>query len=333
MHNFSQIVRGGVFLLALAGIHFNAAATTEDVINKTFDAGDQDQLLVDAGPSRVDVRPSGDSKAYVIITRRVTDSDEEAERDILAKDEVTVTQDGDTVRVKVSVPKTWFARGPRRDYSIEVKVPARFSAEIDASGGSLLIEGLEGEIDADTSGGSIQLRHLPGAVKANTSGGGITLVDCTGGVRAETSGGDVDSANGRGRTVLRTSGGSIWVQNHTGDIELSTSGGGIRVRGVDGAVSAHTSGGGIEAAFKAGLNGDCDLETTGGSIRVELPESAALEIDAATTGGSVTTELPGFRPETSGGLFGKVKGPVNGGGPLLKLRTTGGSIRIAKYGK
>jgi hypothetical protein len=49
----------------------------EDVINKNLDDRRPDQLLVDAGPTRVDV-PRPATPSVLIITRRVTDSDEEA---------------------------------------------------------------------------------------------------------------------------------------------------------------------------------------------------------------------------------------------------------------
>jgi hypothetical protein len=54
---------------------------------------------------------------------------------------------------------------------------------------------------------------------------------------------------------------------------------------------------------------------------------AAFELDAKATGGDVSSKIP-----LTGGEKGKrsdfLRGQVNGGGPTLKLRTTGGSIHL-----
>ena len=65
---------------------------------------------------------------------------------------------------------------------------------------------------------------------------------------------------------------------------------------------------------------------SGGGITVSLDPSAALEIDAASSGGSVTVDLP----LTVQGKLSRnaVRGTLGGGGELLKLRTSGGGIRI-----
>ena len=61
-------------------------------------------------------------------------------------------------------------------------------------------------------------------------------------------------------------------------------------------------------------------------MTVELASDLRFDVDAKTSGGQVRTDLPlsvrGTVSKT------KVQGELNGGGPKLVLRTSGGSIRI-----
>ena len=56
----------------------------------------------------------------------------------------------------------------------------------------------------------------------------------------------------------------------------------------------------------------------------------AIDVDAETSGGQVSTDfvvalvIQGKVPKN------RLKGSINGGGPLLKLRTSAGSIRLQK---
>lgn len=95
-----------------------------------------------------------------------------------------------------------------------------------------------------------------------------------------------------------------------------------------GPLDAKTSGGGITASFPEGIDDDTRLKTSGGSITARLPEGDRFYLDAHTSGGSVRTEFPIL-------MKGEIKrnqaaGPVNGGGPTLELKTSGGGINI-KY--
>jgi DUF4097 and DUF4098 domain-containing protein YvlB len=128
---------------------------------------------------------------------------------------------------------------------------------------------------------------------------------------------------------LRTSGGNISVGRALGPTELRTSGGGIRIKSAEGTLLASTSGGSIRAEFAGAIKGNCDLRTSGGNVEVAVDRPAGFNLDAATSGGGVeVVELP---IAIERGAVGKshIAGAVNGGGAVLKLRTSGGNIRVA----
>jgi hypothetical protein len=183
------------------------------------------------------------------------------------------------------------------------------NARLRTSGGSVHVEGIAGDLDGHTSGGSIRVRQVGGRAAVETSGGSIDAADVNGSLRAH------------------TSGGGIHLSNVAGDVDAGTSGGSVDVRGVGGRVEAHTSGGSVSVAFAKGNNHGGDLSTSGGGVRAEIDPSVALSIDASTSGGSVTADVPVTVQGTIGRR--KLQGHLNGGGEMLRLHTSGGSIRIS----
>lgn len=143
-------------------------------------------------------------------------------------------------------------------------------------------------------------------VELNTSGGSLSIKDLDGQLNA------------------RTSGGSISVDNIIGDVKLHTSGGSINTETISGNLDAHTSGGSINVTIDKQLTDDAKLTTSGGSITAYIIPDIQTEINASTSGGRVTSDFK---------IDGKIKkmsvrGSINGGGPKLILKTSGGSIRI-----
>jgi len=66
------------------------------------------------------------------------------------------------------------------------------------------------------------------------------------------------------------------------------------------------------------------LGTSGGSVTVQVAGSSAFDLDAATSGGGVSSDLP---VTVSGKIAcDSLKGPVNGGGKPVVLRTSGAAF-------
>ena len=148
--------------------------------------------------------------------------------------------------------------------------------------------------------------------------------------------------------MVHTSGGAIRITDVAGDVDASTSGGSISIEGVSGRVKAHTSGGRIDAseitgAIDASTSGgsvtasllgqpreECRFYTAGGSINVTLANDAHVNLDASTSGGRVSTDFPVTFQAT--GMSSELRAPINGGGPLLYLHTSGGGITVRRAG-
>jgi hypothetical protein len=217
-----------------------------------------------------------------------------------------LSAEGDEVTLK-GRPRGWMPAVLGSPHvRVRVRVPSEFSVDIRTGGGAIEIEGLEGEVRARSSGGAIEMGRIRGDVNAETSGGAIEAGEVDGELRA------------------RTSGGPIRVFAVTGSVEARTSGGPIEILGAGDRVDADTSGGAISVRFTEAPSGV--LETSGGNIDVEFPEDEGMNLDARTSGGSVQIDeqltVRGRIEPT------RVEAELNEGGDRLRLRTSGGDIRI-----
>jgi len=183
-------------------------------------------------------------------------------------------------------------------------------------------------VNLTTSGGDISISNLNGQVKAHTSGGDISIGRILGDVSATTSGGEVNLGGAQGAVHLVSSGGHITTGPLAGRAEIKTSGGSIRVESIQGRLSALTSGGNVRAAFSGPMDGDSELSTSGGSVDATLGAATACNLDASTSGGSVSVKHLTVAIERGAPGRNRLEGSVGGGGPRLRLHSSGGDIEI-----
>lgn len=171
-----------------------------------------------------------------------------------------------------------------------VVVPARYHIAVETAGGEIAGDGIGGNVVAQTAGGNLRFGRIDGDVRAQTAGGQIT----------------VDQAKG--------------------DVAVKTSGGGIQVSGARGRLSAQTSGGNIRVDLAVATEKPIELATSGGNIEVAVPSDFKADLNARTAGGSVKCDLP----IDGDAKRGSVQGKINGGGPAVNLKTSGGNIHVTR---
>jgi len=322
-----------VLLLLSAGL---ASASTEEKFNKTFPASPEGSLVVDVGFGSIEITSSPEaSEVKVDVWRKITRSSSSDEEAYLKEYPVETTQDGKTVTVHTAGKSSfswswWWFTGwhSRNEARYVVTIPEHFSAQLKTAGGSISVTGVTGNVKADTSGGSLTFTRIHGSLNGGTSGGSITVNDCDGEIHIGTSGGGISGTGGSGSLHAHTSGGGITVKNFKGPIDIGTSGGGLTVEAVQGQIKGRTSGGSIHAVVPAPIPGDVDLSTSGGSVHLLTAANAAFVLDAETSGGGVSSDLP---VAVQGSIQrSHLQGPVNGGGPSIRLHSSGGSIHVQK---
>ncbi len=148
-------------------------------------------------------------------------------------------------------------------------------------------------------------------------------------VQATTSDGSLNLHGTKAGAVLRTSDGSIHVSGFNGDLQARTSDGSIDADGRFTALDLQTSDGQIKANVAGGskMSGSWNLRTSDGSVNLRMPADIAFELDASTGDGSINSELAVQNEEKARN---RLRGKVNGGGPILHVHTSDGSIHIGK---
>jgi TonB family protein len=238
----------------------------------------------------------------------------------------------------------------------------RLSAKLSTEGGHIQIQDVAGNVDAFTvgghivagnisgnavlrsGGGHIRAGQINGRAQLETDGGNITLKQAGSFVSVRTGGGQIDFGEVRGSVRAQTGGGGIRVITVSGPMEVESNGGSICLTRVAGAVQAATAGGTIQAWInpdagssggKVSLPGASQLSSGAGDIIVFLPRNLAANIDALVENGGLSRidadpalllniQSPGNR----GAGPVRATGMLNGGGEVLKLRTTVGKIRL-----
>lgn len=278
------------------------------------------RLVVDSSDGSVTVRGDHESGAHVLVT---------ANRDDVEQF-LTFRYEENPGEARVVIRRRhegWFDWGHRNlNLRIVVTVPEETSLNVKTGGGSVEASRINREAELDTSGGSVRASELGANLRAHTSGGSIRIEQIKGNARVDTSGGGITGESLDGMLDARTSGGSIDLRDVKGDLLAHTSGGSIQIEDAGGHVDADTSGGSVEVRFTHGNSRGGEIESSGGGVRVALDRAANLNLDASTSAGSVVTDLPITVSGTLGRLH--VVGTVGSGGPLLKIHSSAGSVRI-----
>jgi DUF4097 and DUF4098 domain-containing protein YvlB len=303
-------------LLAAALLIPGVQAEGAETIKRSFKVGDGGELDLETDVGSIEVQASGSGEVTVEVRRSGSRADEL---------DVDFSQSGDDVTVRAELPRKmgWFGgRSPRVRFI--VTVPESYNLDLNTAGGSISVSDLEGEARVKTSGGSLSFGNITGSVWGRTSGGSISLDGCSGDADINTSGGSIHIGDVDGEVKAHTSGGSIEIGRARASVDADTSGGSIRVKEVMGPISASTSGGSVSAYISEQPSSDCRLTTSGGGITVYLADDVAVDISAHASS-KVNCDLDlsdSHRSKRS------ISGKLNGGGPELYLRTSGGSVSI-----
>ena len=214
---------------------------------------------------------------------------------------------------------------------------------LETGGGNIKVASAKGEIKAESGGGSVVvLSGLQGAV-LETGGGSIRVDKCSGSVKATTGGGSVDLGEIGGPAEIETGAGSIRLASAKGRVRAETGGGSIQLDGAT-SVQAETSAGGIIvkllSSAGAGGHNNSTLETSAGDITVYLANDLAISIRAEiemANGHTIRSDFSDIHVSTEGGEYGpktvSAEGQLNGGGPVLKVRTNSGNINFRRVNR
>lgn len=173
--------------------------------------------------------------------------------------------------------------------------------------------------------GEIHVESLKGFVRVKTGSGNIVV----NGIGAQsvliTGAGNVDAGGGQGLLLVKSGSGNLTIHDSSLDGALIATGSGdIAATNLKGGIRASTGKGNISMA---GLpSAAWEMRTGEGTIAFRADAGAKFELDAETGSGTIDSTLPS--PLSGHITDGVLRGPVNGGGAVVKMYTGAGNITL-----
>ncbi|MEY2497336.1 MAG: hypothetical protein QOD12_892 [Verrucomicrobiota bacterium] len=314
-----------VFLAVASAVSANpsgrtttAPPGTRDEIEKSFHVRPGGVLKFDAdlGNAEIITEESDTVRIEFIREFKVSTSQEanDLRQNLMVEmgqtDLTTMNTDANTVKVTVRFADD--RKGTNREkvrLDFRITMPRKFNLDL-RTVGSAKVGDLEGSAKASTRGGSLKLGNISGPVTAKSEGGSVTIGNVSANVEARSYGGSTSIGRVNGRVTATAEGGSVSIEEATDSIE------------------ARAAGGSIKAWISKQPRVDSKITAEAGNIDLRLNASLAVNVDAACTAGRLSSDfsLNGHQVDDPG----RLKGVINGGGPVLMLRASAGNINLRK---
>lgn len=276
-------------LLALA-----TAAFADNQFERTVTVSGQPDLYVNTGSGNIHIHPGSGNVIHIVGHVHVSGWNTMfGGGDVNARiqrivSNPPITQDGNTVRVGATNYDHDLFNNISIDY--DITAPAEVALNLHSGSGDVQVDQLGRYVEAGSGSGNLVIHGVHGAAELSTGSGDIEL--------QETASGDVRAKSGSGN---------------------------IRIHGLNGGLTARTGSGDIEADGR--LTGAANLSSGSGDVRLHLTPDAHFNLEASTGSGDINVRYPNA-PQQGEHNHHHLSGPVNGGGPLLEVRTGSGDVSI-----
>jgi DUF4097 and DUF4098 domain-containing protein YvlB len=301
-----------------------AAQTAEGSFERTLKVAGPVELSVRTGSGRIRIFEGPGDTVKVAARLRAGNSwfsgDASARIREIEKNP-PVEQTGNSIRLGRFADET-IARNISISY--DVTVPAQTAVNATTGSGSIEIGDLSGPVDANTGSGSVTVGRIAGQVTASTGSGGVTVAGA-GSMNARTGSGSIRGSAVAGAVTASSGSGSVRIAlSGKGDVDVSSSSGSVEVTGVDGAARVSASSGSV--VVEGRTTGPWDVHSSSGGVTLRIPSDARFDLDARVSSGRIETS----HPLTISGTIDRrrLQGKVQGGGPLVTVRSSSGGIRI-----
>jgi DUF4097 and DUF4098 domain-containing protein YvlB len=296
-------------MLCFVGIaSANAGSGLRDDIVESFAVKPGGTLTFDSDLANVEITTSETDTLRAEFTREFRVSNAQ-EADAL-RQKLTVEMAKSDGGVKVTVRWTGGRDDRERQkvrLNFRIAMPRKFNLDLRTIG-SGTVDDLNGTVKAVMIGGSLKLKNVGGPVSAKTEGGSLSVGDVGGDLEVRAEGGSVEAGRVNGHVLALAQGGSVSIKEAIESVE------------------AKAEGGSVAAYISKQPQGDSKLVAEAGNVELRLPESIAINIDAACSAGRLTSDfsLNGHQDDE------RLKGKINGGGPLVMVRASAGNIILRK---
>ncbi len=174
--------------------------------------------------------------------------------------------------------------------ALEIRIPRTVQVEVSSSNGKVAVCGMRADVHARSGNGSVSAKDIVGDIRLSAANAKVCCKHTC------------------GRLAARSSNGNVELHDHSGAVAATTSNGSIRA-----------------SLTRVDLEG-VKLATSNGRIVLDLPEQVDAEMDVRVDNGVIRndrSDQPGIDESA-----GRVRGKLGRGGPVIKLRTSNGTVSI-----
>ena len=261
---------------------------------------------------------------------------------------------------------TVHAGGDRVQANLEIFLPKKAAAEINARHGDVVVRDREGDIKVDAQHGDVSLADVTGNALVTIRHGDISASNVSGdlSVNGRVNDSTVSSIGGSasfsgdffgdmhvskvGKSVrfnssrtdlefqkldgdFSMSSGDLRVTSFTGPFRLSSSSKDVHLEDFSGDIRIEDRNGEISLQPGKLPLGNIQVTNQRGKIYLELPAKAGFQLDAEALRGEISSDFD-VKVQTSGGQNATAAATVGSGGPQVKLNNDRGDIEIHKAG-
>jgi putative adhesin len=267
-----------------------AVAQSDTTWDKSYPVSGQPSLILSTGDSHLNIHAcTGCQAIHIHVT---------AENTSLSRYTLEEDQSGNTIHFSLKekphmgVHINWHSSSMH----VDVETPANLTLDARSADGNLTATDLHGDLTIHTSDGGQELTGVSGNLKLHSSDGHLRVRNASGTLEARSSDGNQDIAGAFTSLQLHSSDGSIT----------------------------------LELAEGSKLSADSRIESSDGSVTLRLPKSFPAELAVSTSDGSIQSTLPlvveGYNSKGNSGH--NIRGKFNGGGSLLTIHTSDGSVHL-----
>ncbi len=273
----------------------------------------------------------------VEVTAEIYGADEAQARQFADRSAITITPADDALAVDFTLGTDEVRRRPRLE--ITVKAPRRLVLIADVLGGELTASHLGGvtsergagrarftDIDGPVTGtfdaGTLEIERVS-SVALETRRTEVRIAEVAGDLNLQATSGDLRVRDVGGATTLQLERTDGEIERTAGPVRATGRSGQLRLREARGAIEVDVTR--MEVLLAPAIPVPITATTEFDLIELTLPEGGVL-LDAAVETGQLRLPDPIAVEKTDSEQ--RARGPVRGGGPLVKLRTTRGDIVV-----
>ncbi len=295
-----------IFLLSGALRGTLLFAETKVEFERTLQLAPSDHIILDVSIPTGDVTISYSHAGEISVAATAQAYEGAVPADFFDR-ALAVQREGD--HVKVQFNSSGAPSDNRLHVTYTIDVPNWIEINSNVGTGKQLISGVMGPVKATTASGDVEVQYITNELEAKTGRGDITVVRVGAAAKVETGSGNVNMKD-------IGPGSSATVRKGTGRVDVD---------GVSGSFAGSTDAGELRVA--GGVYDNWDLKSASGNIHIGIGPESKFEIDAATHTGRLSVENEDVEaPKDPNARSCHEK--VNGGGKLVRARTTSGSIFI-----